>query len=316
MQSDNQTHQEDYLPQSILYSRDGSEEFYVNSQALLIGNLAQDLIKTGAITPIEWLKWIPLGQQTDLFSESRIQEKNNYITYLICQPTKTNILIAQQAVDALATDTLLKVAIFIGHPTSETLAMQQLESAVDCFFYVDRQQKAPQITREIEHILRGIGDLYNYQNLVGVDFEDVRTIMQKSGLAHIRYSPPNVLLHQISELTQQALNELHAENTNHQPISGMIALLHHGTEFKMKHLVIMMEIIRHSLGDETEILFSDVMRENWTEECQITIASFGLSEEARKRAEPFRTASEPSASEDKLDTLDIPPYLRRQLSDD
>lgn len=167
--------------------------------------------------------------------------------------------------------------------------------------------------------VQGISDLIAVPGLVNLDFADVKTIMQNTGLAHMgigRASGDN----RAEEAARQAIQSPLLE-TSIEGARGVLLNITGGADLGLFEVNTAAELVQKSADPDANIIFGAVIDENLKDEILITVIATGFDKVPSIRKSdksavadkaPSATSGEKaSASQFGADELEIPTFLRR-----
>ncbi len=171
--------------------------------------------------------------------------------------------------------------------------------------------------------VQGISDTITKPGLVNLDFADVKSIMQDSGLAHMgigRATGENRAVEAAKQAIQSPLLE--------SSISGLKGVLYNvtgGSDVSLMELTEAAEVIAEYAHPDANIIYGNVIDDNLKDEIVITVIATGFSDQnfdqlfvdeksennvvetaPQQAASNTQTAPIPSGDDD----FDIPPFLR------
>ena len=165
--------------------------------------------------------------------------------------------------------------------------------------------------------VQGISDLIAVPGLVNLDFADVKTIMQNTGLAHMgigRASGEN----RAEEAAKQAIQSPLLE-TSIEGARGVLLNITGGADLGLFEVNLAAELVQKSADPDANIIFGAVIDENLKDEMLITVIATGFEkgpilkkiEKVVEKAQNNTVNKVPAASDVNSDELDIPTFLRR-----
>ena len=192
---------------------------------------------------------------------------------------------------------------------------------------IDRKTSMAEAFMMADDILRqgvqGISDLITVTGAINLDFADVKTIMQNTGMAHMGIgfaSGENKAEDAAKQAIQSPLLETTIEGAR-----GVIINVTGGIDLGLQEVNTAAELIQRSVDPEANIIFGTVVDETMNDEIQITVIATGFEDQndnssIGKRAENM--ASKPwgkkidsiPSSQDlsgSQNDLDIPSFLRK-----
>ena len=169
--------------------------------------------------------------------------------------------------------------------------------------------------------VQGVSDLIAVPGLINLDFADVKTIMQDTGLAHMgigRGSGEN----KAEDAARQAISSPLLE-TSIEGARGVLLNITGGPDLGLQEVNLAAELIQASADPEANIIFGAVIDENLKDELIITVIATGFCKPVEiKRPERIfvmnndrRTTEQPGRKlivDDDVDGPEIPTFLKRK----
>jgi len=190
---------------------------------------------------------------------------------------------------------------------------------------IDRKTSIGEAFQKADEVLmqgvQGISDLITVTGTVNLDFADVKTIMQNTGMAHMgvgRASGENRAEDAAKEAIQSPLLETSIEGAR-----GVIINITGGEELGLHEVNTAAELIQRSVDPEANIIFGTVTDPSMGDEVQITVIATGFEkapQDIKTGVEGFVTKSWekkinsiPSNNDiaNPQGDLDIPSFLRK-----
>ena len=191
---------------------------------------------------------------------------------------------------------------------------------------IDRKTSMSEAFLMADDVLRqgvqGISDLITVTGTVNLDFADVKTIMQNTGMAHMgtgRASGENKAEDAAKEAIQSPLLETSIEGAR-----GVIINITGGEDLGLQEVNTAAELIQRSVDPEANIIFGTVIEPDMNDEIKITVIATGFEENeevkpprvaAVSTSKPWekKTSSIPSTTDlnASQNDLDIPSFLRK-----
>ena len=172
--------------------------------------------------------------------------------------------------------------------------------------------------------VQGISDLITVTGAINLDFADVKTIMQNTGMAHMGIgfaSGENKAEDAAKQAIQSPLLETTIEGAR-----GVIINVTGGIDLGLQEVNTAAELIQRSVDPEANIIFGTVVDESMNDEIQITVIATGFEDQNEvsnggKRADNIisktwgdkKINSIPSSQDlnNSQNDLDIPSFLRK-----
>ena len=193
---------------------------------------------------------------------------------------------------------------------------------------IDRKTSMAEAFMMADDILRqgvqGISDLITVTGAINLDFADVKTIMQNTGMAHMGIgfaSGENKAEDAAKQAIQSPLLETTIEGAR-----GVIINVTGGIDLGLQEVNTAAELIQRSVDPEANIIFGTVVDESMNDEIQITVIATGFEDQNEvsnggKRADNIisktwgdkKINSIPSSQDlnNSQNDLDIPSFLRK-----
>ena len=193
---------------------------------------------------------------------------------------------------------------------------------------IDRKTSMAEAFMMADDILRqgvqGISDLITVTGAINLDFADVKTIMQNTGMAHMGIgfaSGENKAEDAAKQAIQSPLLETTIEGAR-----GVIINVTGGVDLGLQEVNTAAELIQRSVDPEANIIFGTVVDESMNDEIQITVIATGFEDQnevssSGKRADNIiskawgdkKINSIPSSQDlnNSQNDLDIPSFLRK-----
>ena len=194
---------------------------------------------------------------------------------------------------------------------------------------IDRKTSMAEAFMMADDILRqgvqGISDLITVTGAINLDFADVKTIMQNTGMAHMGIgfaSGENKAEDAAKQAIQSPLLETTIEGAR-----GVIINVTGGIDLGLQEVNTAAELIQRSVDPEANIIFGTVVDESMNDEIQITVIATGFEDQNEvsgigKRTESIisktwgdkKLNSIPSSQDlnNSQNDLDIPSFLRKK----
>ena len=194
---------------------------------------------------------------------------------------------------------------------------------------IDRKTSMAEAFMMADDILRqgvqGISDLITVTGAINLDFADVKTIMQNTGMAHMGIgfaSGENKAEDAAKQAIQSPLLETTIEGAR-----GVIINVTGGIDLGLQEVNTAAELIQRSVDPEANIIFGTVVDESMNDEIQITVIATGFEDQNEvagigKRADNIisktwgdkKLNSIPSSQDlnNSQNDLDIPSFLRKK----
>ncbi len=191
---------------------------------------------------------------------------------------------------------------------------------------IDRKTSMSEAFMMADDVLRqgvqGISDLITVTGAINLDFADVKTIMQNTGMAHMgigRASGENKAEDAAKQAIQSPLLETTIEGAR-----GVIINVTGGEDLGLQEVNTAAELVQRNVDPEANIIFGTVIDENMKDEIQITVIATGFEDQnennnVNKRLDNMVSKGwdkkiNPPSSQDfssSSNDLDIPSFLRK-----
>ena len=192
---------------------------------------------------------------------------------------------------------------------------------------IDRKTSMAEAFMMADDVLRqgvqGISDLITVTGAINLDFADVKTIMQNTGMAHMgigRASGENKAEDAAKQAIQSPLLETTIEGAR-----GVIINVTGGDDLGLQEVNTAAELIQRSVDPEANIIFGTVVDESMKDEIQITVIATGFEDQNENNFNNKRIDNMVSKTwEKKINSipsnqdlnnssndLDIPSFLRK-----
>ena len=192
---------------------------------------------------------------------------------------------------------------------------------------IDRKTSMAEAFMMADDVLRqgvqGISDLITVTGNINLDFADVKTIMQNTGMAHMGIgvaSGENRAEDAAKQAVQSPLLETTIEGAR-----GVIINVTGGPDLGLQEVNTAAELVQRSVDPEANIIFGTVIDESMNDQIQITVIAAGFEDQNEnntigKRVDNLgsktwekKINSIPSSQDlnNSQNDLDIPSYLRK-----
>ena len=192
---------------------------------------------------------------------------------------------------------------------------------------IDRKTSMAEAFMMADDVLRqgvqGISDLITVTGNINLDFADVKTIMQNTGMAHMGIgvaSGENKAEDAAKQAVQSPLLETTIEGAR-----GVIINVTGGTDLGLQEVNTAAELVQRSVDPEANIIFGTVIDESMNDQIQITVIATGFEDQNEnttigKRVDNLgsktwekKINSIPSSQDlnNSQNDLDIPSFLRK-----
>ncbi len=156
---------------------------------------------------------------------------------------------------------------------------------------VDMLIKADEV---LNHSVKGITDLIMVPGLLNLDFSDVMTIMEKSGMALMGIGIASGENRAI-EAAERAISHPLLEDISISGARGVLFNIASTSDITMEETIAASERIHDEVGDDAEIIWGQSLDESLGDEIRITVIATGIGEENTppvSKISPLRSATD------------------------
>lgn len=156
---------------------------------------------------------------------------------------------------------------------------------------VDMLIKANEI---LNHSVKGITDLIMVPGLVNLDFSDVETIMEKSGMALMGIGIASGE-NRAMEAAERAISHPLLEDISISGARGVLLNIASTSDITMEEMITASDRIHDEVGDDAEIIWGQTIDESLGDELRITVIATGIGEEHTppvSKISPLRNATD------------------------
>lgn len=157
--------------------------------------------------------------------------------------------------------------------------------------------------------VQGISDLIAVPGLINLDFADVKTIMENTGLAHMgigRASGEN----RASEAAQKAIQSPLLE-TSIQGAKGVLLNITGGSQLGLFEVNEAAELVAGAADPDVNLIFGAVIDENLQDDIKITVIATGFESIKNQPLDEVAATINRSNKKTSSNNLDIPTFLRK-----
>ncbi len=140
---------------------------------------------------------------------------------------------------------------------------------------VDMLIKADEI---LHHSVKGISDLIMVPGLVNLDFSDVQTIMEKSGMALMGIGISSGE-NRAMEAAERAISHPLLEDISISGARGVLLNITSSSDITMDEMITASDRIHDEVGDDAEIIWGQTIDETLGDELRITVIATGIGKE-------------------------------------
>ncbi len=161
------------------------------------------------------------------------------------------------------------------------------------------------------YAVRGISDLINIRGLINLDFSDVKTVMEETGMA-IMGTGKAEGKDKGTEAAKRAVSSPLLEDISISGAKGVLVNLTGGEELSMEDIEGAMSFIQEEAHEDANIIFGAVIDNNMKDDFMVTVIATGFEKGERKlshelvRIAPLKT----TATDEK--GLDTPTFIRKE----
>ncbi|MCX7990769.1 MAG: cell division protein FtsZ [Proteobacteria bacterium] len=160
--------------------------------------------------------------------------------------------------------------------------------------------------------VRGISDLITINGLINIDFADVRSVMQETGVARIGIGVAGGES-RAREAAEKAISNPLLEEVSLHGSKGLLLNITGGYDLTLAEVEEAANIIKATAREDANIRFGAIIDENMNESIRITVVATGFDGAEKKEYYSYkgRTKRPIVINEDVPDeVLDIPAYVR------
>ncbi len=179
---------------------------------------------------------------------------------------------------------------------------------------VDMFKKADEI---LLHSVKGITDLIMIPGLVNLDFADVKTTMQKAGLAIMGIGIASGENRAV-EAAERAISHPLLEDISIAGAKGVLMNITSSSDLTLEEMTEASDKIYEEVGDDAEIIWGQAIDESLGDEMRVTVIATGIGGPEKRTARGFKDITRgkvrdftPADMENAVD-LDEPTYIRQQ----
>ena len=157
--------------------------------------------------------------------------------------------------------------------------------------------------------VQGISDLIAVPGLINLDFADVKTIMENTGLAHMgigRSSGEN----RATEAAQEAIESPLLE-TSIQGAKGVLLNITGGSQLGLFEVNEAAELVANAADPDVNLIFGAVIDESLQDDIKITVIATGFENINAKSFDEVAATIDKSSRHLNNKDLDIPTFLRK-----
>jgi cell division protein FtsZ len=246
--------------------------------------------------------------------------------------------IAKQEVGALTVAVVTKPFLFEGKRR-----MRQAEEGIECLkqevdtLIVIPNQKLLSLKKDISFLdafrkaddvllqgVRGISDLVTVNGLINLDFADVKTIMQATGIA-LMGTGSAIGEGRVEEACRMAINSPLLEDVSISGAKGVLINVTGSSNITLSEINDAVSIIQNEAHEDANIIFGAVIDEEMGDGVNVTVIATGFGKaESLSKTEPVRTCALPVQEEPRKEKpvartvipgqsqdLNVPSFIRR-----
>jgi cell division protein FtsZ len=163
--------------------------------------------------------------------------------------------------------------------------------------------------------VKGISDLITVNGLINIDFADVRSIMESTGVALIGIGVASGE-GRAREAAEKAISNPLLEDLSLHGSKGLLLNITGGYNLTLNEVYEAAEIIRETAHEDANIRFGAIIDESLEDTIRVTVVATGFSEESKNKdyIEP-RNRQKRQIKDDNIsdDELEIPAFIRYQV---
>lgn len=163
--------------------------------------------------------------------------------------------------------------------------------------------------------VKGISELITIPGYINIDFADVRTIMQETGLALIGTGVASGE-GRAREAAQKAISNPLLEEISLHGARGLLVNVFGGEDLGMDEVYEVVSLIKESAHPDANIIFGMTVHQSAQDEIRVTVVATGFIKGDKKEHLTLQPRQRrPINISDEIDEheLDIPSFLRRQI---
>ena len=180
---------------------------------------------------------------------------------------------------------------------------------------VDMLIKANEI---LNHSVKGITDLIMVPGLINLDFSDVETIMEKSGMALMGIGIASGE-NRAMEAAERAISHPLLEDMSISGARGVLLNIASTSDITMEEMITASDRIHDEVGDDAEIIWGQTIDETLGDELRITVIATGIGQEHTppvSKVSPLRNATDQIAKTATRSTTIVRGKVRSITEDD
>ncbi len=162
--------------------------------------------------------------------------------------------------------------------------------------------------------VKGISELITIPGYINIDFADVKSIMQETGLALIGTGVASGD-GRAREAAQKAISNPLLEEISLHGAKGLLVNVFGGEDLGMDEVHEAVSLIKESAHPDVNIIFGMTVHETAQDELRVTVVATGFSKEEKKADLTIATRQRKPISIDDIndEDFDIPSFIRRQV---
>ena len=170
----------------------------------------------------------------------------------------------------------------------------------------------------LHNAVAGIAEIINCPGLVNVDFEDVKTVMSEMGMAMMGSAHASGV-DRARLAAEQAVASPLLEGVNLSGARGVLVNITANDNLKMREVNEVMNTVRGFAADDATIIFGAVYDETMEEDLRVTVVATGLGVQQVRQQKPQLIMSRATGTDSAMPmqsidyhTLDVPAVVRRR----
>lgn len=160
--------------------------------------------------------------------------------------------------------------------------------------------------KQADHILyqavKGISDLITIPGLINLDFADVRTVMNETGMA-LMGTGVSRGEHRAMDAATRAISSPLLEDMSIRGATGVLINITGGPDMTLKEISEASKLIQEEAHEEANILFGAVIDESMKEDIRVTVIATGFNKPLKKTVAAYQrptTYAQPAAAQESV----------------
>lgn len=163
--------------------------------------------------------------------------------------------------------------------------------------------------------VKGISELITIPGYINIDFADVRSVMQETGLALIGTGIASGE-GRAREAAQKAISNPLLEEISLHGARGLLVNVFGGDDLGMDEVHEAVSLIKESAHPEVNIIFGMTVHQSAQDELRVTVVATGFVSEEKREVFDIKTRQRKPVTHNETiseDEYDIPSFIRRQV---